>query len=98
MRDWLWGTHLGSPTIVNQSSIRERIRADLEVHHLAQGAFAGLAVEGRARAPGGPYALAFPAGFGVVNSAIHPFRKESQGIWHTHDDEFPVHQGKQGIG
>ena len=62
------------------------------------GPFASLAVEGRASAPGGPDALAFPAGLRIVDAAVHPFGEEAERIGNAHDDPLAVHQREQRIG
>src|ERR1700704_6410104 len=52
-------------------SIRQRVRADLHLVDLRRVLRAALVVEHGARARHGPQALALPAGFRIVDAAIH---------------------------
>ena len=59
-------------------SVRQRIRTHLDLEHPRALALAGFAVEGRAGAPGGPDAFAFPAGLRVVDAAIEAYLQAEQ--------------------
>src|ERR1700733_2499300 len=66
-----------------QALIRQRVRANLEMHHLAGCPFAGFAVERCPGTPSRPESFPFPARLQVVNPAIHPFRKEAEWVGHA---------------
>src|SRR5579862_4738860 len=68
------------------------------MYNFGIGPFAGLTVESRAGTPGSPQSLPFPAGFLVVDPAIHPFGKEAEWIGYAQNNELPVHQRNQRIG
>ncbi len=76
-------------------SIRERVWPDLEMQHFTGGSFTSLAVEWRAGAPSGPEAFSFPAGFGIVEAAVHAFGEESERIGDAQDNEFSVNQSDE---
>src|SRR6266513_1546059 len=78
-------------------SVRERIRAQLELQDLRPGAFAALDVE---RSPGGigrPQGPSLPAGARVVDAAIEPLRVKTHGVRHAENHEFPVLERKQRV-
>src|SRR5436305_9297248 len=78
-------------------SVRQRIRSDLEVHHLGHGALAGLGMEGSPRAPSCPYSFTLPPRFRIVDTAIHTFGKEAQRIRNPHHHPLAVLQRQQRI-
>src|SRR5262245_66552353 len=60
------------------SSPRQRIRPDLELHHLRQRALAALDVERRALAVGRPDAAALPARVRIVDASVHALGVEAE--------------------
>src|SRR5882672_7342776 len=69
---------------------RQRIRPDLELHHLRQRTLAALEVERRALAVGRPDAAAFPAGVGIVDATVHALGIEAERVGHAHVDPLAV--------
>src|SRR5262245_30274870 len=67
-----------------RSSPRQRIRPDLELHHLRQRALAALEMERRALAVGRPDAAALPARVRIVDASVHAFGVEAERIRHAH--------------
>src|SRR3954447_24391339 len=61
-----------APAAFSRQSVGERVGAELELHDLAGRAFAGLQVEGRAVAVGGPEPAPLPARLRVVDAAVEP--------------------------
>ena len=72
------GDEAASPTA--EASVRQRVRAELEVQHLAGGSFAAFNVEGRSGGVGGPEFPALPAGLRTVEAAVHCFGENAYGI------------------
>ena len=60
--------------------MRQRVRAELEVQHLAGGSFAALDLEGRSRSVGGSEPLALPSSFRIVDAAFHSLCEKTDGI------------------
>ena len=82
---------------VDGCSVSQWIGSNLEVDHFRVRPFSRLAVEWRARAPGGPHALPLPAGLGIVEASIHPFGIETHRIRHPQYGELAIHQGDQRV-
>src|SRR3954471_22608800 len=81
-----------------RTSLRQRIRPHLEMKNFARRPLPRLHVERRARRDSRPQSLAFPAGFRIVNTSIHPLRIEPCRIRHTKDDELSVFQCEKSLG
>src|SRR5262249_738015 len=71
---------------------RQRIRPQLELHHLAGRALAAFDVIGRAPRIGRPQAFALPAAIGIIDAAIEPLGVEAHRIRHPQRDALAVHQ------
>src|SRR3954470_5433150 len=70
---------------------RERIRSELEFHHLRQSTHAAFEMERRAVAGGRPDAPALPASIGIVDAAVHALGEKAHRVWHTQLDELAIH-------
>ncbi len=73
-------------------SMRQRIRAKLELHELRRSAFAALDVERRAVTRGRPDSAAFPTAVRVVDPAVHGLGVEAHGIGDHKIDHLAVLQ------
>ena len=60
--------------------MRQRVRAELEVQHLAGGSFAALDVEGRSGCIGGQESPALPSGLRIVDAAVYSLCEKADGI------------------
>src|SRR5882672_1376467 len=68
------------------------------MHHLTGLALAAFDMRRRPARIGGEYALAFPTGTGVVDSAVHAFGEIAHRIGHAHRHPLLIHEREQRIG
>src|SRR5262245_64016360 len=80
----------GTTDTAVRSLPRQRIRPDLELHHLRQRALAALDVERGALAVGGPDAAAFPARVRIVDAPVHALGIEAERVGHAHTDPLGI--------
>src|SRR5262245_14841761 len=71
---------------------RQRIRPDLELHHLRQRALAALEMKRSALAVSRPDAAPFPAGVGIVDASVHALRIKPERVGHAHVHPLAVNQ------
>src|SRR5712671_8237765 len=72
-------------------SVRERIRAHLQLEHAGLLLGAVLGVEDRAGAGRGPQPAALPAAARIVDAAIDVLGEEAERVGHAQIDELAVH-------
>src|SRR5262245_54237818 len=73
--------HVGSPTVI--SSVRQRVRTNLEVHGERLAPLAAFAQPRGAVAAGAPQSAALPAGIGIVDAAVESLRVPPHRIRHA---------------
>src|SRR3981189_2891993 len=83
------------PVVVR--SLRQRIRAKLEVHGHRLHALATFDQPRRPIAAAGPQPATFPAGVGIVDAAVKALGVEAERIRHAQRDHLAVLEGDQAI-
>src|SRR2546423_8704366 len=79
------------PRFNDQTSLaRDRVWADLEMHHLALLTFAAFDMRGSAIGEGGPQSLTLPAGIRVIDAPIHALGEVAKRIWHAQHNPFAL--------
>src|SRR5262249_16824697 len=83
------------PATLPLALLGERVRPQLEVHHLARRPLAGLRVERRARAHRSEQSAALPPRLRIADAAVHPLRGEARGIRHAQHHPLAILQPEQ---